>query len=197
MKTLFLSLITGTLIFLSNPFASSIEDTSAHSTLTGIGGGYGFLVKGEGDQRQVMLVIDSRWPNDLNFVGGAQNKGELSSDTFKRKITEKTGCIVDSSVFLGSWRRTNANSEGANDTCDFYAGRLSDNSPEPEAVKPFLNSVHWLSIEEIRQGDAIKTLFPAHLHFLMHFLNELTTMPRQITAPDFQHPDTDIVYHLS
>lgn len=202
MKQIIFSLITFTLLLINQPSAALEEsgtpnDTTPHSTLTDIGGGYGFLAKGEGDQRQVMLVIDSRWPTDLNFVGGAQSKNELTSDTFIRKVKEKTGASLEKVVFLGSWRRTNANAEGANDTCDFYAGFVSAESSEPAANPDYLNSVHWFSLDELRQGDAIKTLFPPHLHFLKHFLNDLATTPREITEPDFEHPESNIVYHLS
>lgn len=201
MRNIFLSLITSTLIFLNTPFAALHENTNddsvQKSTLTSVGGGYGFLVRGDSSQRQVMLVIDSRWPTDLNFVGGAQQKGELPHTTFEQKVAEKTGAILKKSIYLGSWQRTNANAEGANDTCCFYAGFLSENSPQPEAKQPFLNAIHWFSFEELLDGKVDQSLFPPHLHFLKHFLNNLTTMPRQLIENDFEHPETQIVYNLS
>jgi ADP-ribose pyrophosphatase YjhB (NUDIX family) len=166
------------------------------SSLTSIGGGYGFLVRGEGDQREIMLVKDSRWPNDLNFVGGAQPKGKLPHDAFVAKVQEKTGAVVESCTYLGSWQRTNANSEGANDTCCFYAGVLSAESPEPEAKESFLNSVHWFSIKDLSQEGCLKTLFSPHFLFLNHYLNELKTLPRHRIEQDFENPDNKIVYNL-
>lgn len=194
MRNMFLSIITSTLIFFAAPFDSS---ANTHSTLTSIGGGYGFLVREEGNQRQVMIVIDSRWPKDLQFVGGAQQMGELPHEAFKRNIAIKTGAIVDNSIYLGSWQRTNANPEGANDTCCFFAGFLSKNSPAPRAIAPFLKEVRWIPIEDVLNDEVTRSFFQPHLHFLRHFLNDLKTMPRQIIQPDFEHEDTPIVYNLS
>ncbi len=174
-----------------------VREAVTASALTSIGGGYGFLVRGEGEKKEIMLAIDTRWPDDLNFVGGAQQKGELPHETFARKIQEKTGSVIGETIPLGHWQRTHANDEGANDICSFFAGVISEDSSAPVANPDFLSSVHWFSLADARKGEGLETLFPSHLLFLQHFLDNFSTLPRQLIKEDFEDKGRKMVVNFS